>query len=139
MTTFCTADNTSCYSNSSDRAHRRRGTDLRNRAPLRTHSTPHLTMFFNGQWVARWTRAQKGLGSNRSRDAVGYTNNLFENSIQQQQQQHPFNGPLSGTTRVSRYQKEHSPTHTHPAHRASFITFLHLQRSMVSSLFNLRA
>ena len=24
---------------------------------------------------------------------------------QQQQQQHPFNGPLSGTTRVSRYQK----------------------------------
>ena len=24
---------------------------------------------------------------------------------QQQQQQYPFNGPLSGTTRVSRYQK----------------------------------
>jgi len=24
---------------------------------------------------------------------------------QQQQQQHPFNGPLSGTTQVSRYQK----------------------------------
>ena len=25
-----------------------------------------------------------------------------------------FNGPLSGTTRVGRYQKKHSPTHTHP-------------------------
>jgi len=27
--------------------------------------------------------------------------------------QQPFYGPLSGTTRVSRYQKKHSPTH-HP-------------------------
>ena len=25
----------------------------------------------------------------------------------------PFNGPLSGTTRVGRYQKNHSPIHTH--------------------------
>ena len=47
----------------------------------------------------------------------------------------PFNGLLSGTIRVSRYQKKHSPTHTHPDHRTSFITFLHLQRSMASSLF----
>jgi len=23
------------------------------------------------EWLARWTRAQKGLGSNRNRDAVG--------------------------------------------------------------------
>ena len=58
---------------------------------------------------------------------------------QQQQQQRPFNGLWSGTTRVGRYQKEHSPTHTYPDHRASFIIFLHLQRSMASSLFNLRA
>jgi len=42
-----------------------------------------------------------------------------------------FNGLLSGTTRVGRYQKKHSPTHTHPDHRTSFITFLHLQRSMI--------
>jgi len=28
-------------------------------------------------------------------------------------QQQPFYGPLSGTTRVSSYQKKHSPTH-HP-------------------------
>ena len=26
----------------------------------------------------------------------------------------PFNGLLSGTTRVDRYQKKHSPTHSHP-------------------------
>ena len=51
----------------------------------------------------------------------------------------PFNGLLSGTTRVGRYQKKHSPTHTHPDHRTSFIIFLHLQRSMASSLFSLRA
>ena len=56
-----------------------------------------------------------------------------------QQQQQPFNCRLSGTTRVGRYQKEHSPTHTHPDHRASFNILLHLQRSMASSLFNLRA
>ena len=59
--------------------------------------------------------------------------------VVQQQQQRPFNGLWSGTTRVGRHQKQHSPTHTHPDHRASFITFLHLQRSMASSLFNLRA
>ena len=49
---------------------------------------------------------------------------------QQQQQQQPFNGRLkSGTTRVGRYQKKHSPAHTHPGQRTSFITFLHLQQS----------
>ena len=60
-------------------------------------------------------------------------------SLQQQQQRRPFNGLWSGTTRVGRYQKKYSPTHTHPDHRASFITFLHSQRSTASSLFNLRA
>ena len=50
-----------------------------------------------------------------------------------------FNGLLSGTTRVGRYQKKHSPTHTHPDRRTSFINFLHLERSMASSLFSLRA
>ena len=33
---------------------------------------------------------------------------------QQQQQQQPFNGRLSGTTRVGWYQKKHSPAHTRP-------------------------
>jgi len=50
-----------------------------------------------------------------------------------------FYGPLSRTTWVSRYQKKHSPTHTYPDHQSSFICFLHLLRSMASSLFNLRA
>ena len=64
---------------------------------------------------------------------------LKAKALGQQQQQQPFNGRLSGTTRVGRYQKKHSPTHTHPDQRASFITFLHLQWSMASSLFSLRA
>jgi len=51
----------------------------------------------------------------------------------------PFNGPWSGTTRVGRYQKKHSPTHTHPDHQTSFINFLHLLRSIASSVFSLRA
>ena len=60
------------------------------------------------------------------------------NNLQRQQQQ-PFNGRLSGTTWVGRYQKKHSPAHTHPGQRTSFITFLHLQPSTASSLFSLRA
>ena len=46
---------------------------------------------------------------------------------------------LSGTTRVSQYEKKHSPTHTYCGHQSSLICFLHLLRSMASSLFNLRA
>jgi len=68
---------------------------------------------------------------------------LVNNHIQRefrtnQQQQRPFYGPLSGTTRMSRYQKKHSPTH-HPDHHPIFITFFHLPRSIASSLFKLRA
>ena len=51
----------------------------------------------------------------------------------------PFNGLWSGTTRVGRYLRKHSPTQTHPDHQTSFIIFLHLQRSMASTLFILRA
>ena len=51
----------------------------------------------------------------------------------------PFNGPLSGTTRVGQYQKKHSPTHTHPDHQTFFINFLHLLRFIASSLFSLHA
>jgi len=58
------------------------------------------------------------------------------NDLQQQQQ--PFYGPLSGTTRVSWYQKKHSPTR-HPDHHPIFISFCHLPRSIASSLFKLRA
>ena len=55
-----------------------------------------------------------------------------------QQQQQPFYGPLSGTTRVSLYQKKHSPTH-HPDHHPICISFFHLPRSTAFSLFKLRA
>ena len=51
----------------------------------------------------------------------------------------PFNGLWSGTTRVGQYQKKHSPTHTHPGHWTSFINFLHLLRSIASSVFSLHA
>jgi len=43
---------------------------------------------------------------------------------------------LSGTTRVSQYQKKHSFTHTYHGHQSSLICFLHLLRSLASSLFN---
>jgi len=64
---------------------------------------------------------------------------LVADQQQQQQQQQPFNGRLSETTQVGRYQQKHSPAHTHPGQRTSFITFLHLQQSTASSLFSLRA
>jgi len=43
---------------------------------------------------------------------------------------------LSRTTRVSQYQKKHSPTHTYCGHQTSVICFLRLLQSMASSLFN---
>jgi len=46
----------------------------------------------------------------------------------------PFNSRCSGTTRVGRYQKKRSPTHTHPGHWTSFINFLHLLHSIASSV-----
>jgi len=60
------------------------------------------------------------------------------NTVKVVQQQQPFYGPLSGTTRVSRYHKKHSPTH-HPDHHPIFISFFHLPRSIASSLFKLCA
>jgi len=46
---------------------------------------------------------------------------------------------LSGTNRVSWYQKKHSPIHTYRGHKSSFIWFLHLLWSTASALFNLCA
>ena len=51
----------------------------------------------------------------------------------------PFNGLWSGTAWLGRYEKKHSPTHTHPDRQTSFINFLHLLWSVASSLFSLRA
>jgi len=41
--------------------------------------------------------------------------------------------------RVGWYQKKYSPTHTHPVHQTSFINFLHLLRSIASSVFKWHA
>ena len=57
---------------------------------------------------------------------------------EQQQQQQLFYGPLSRSTRVSWYQKKHSPTN-HPDHHSTFISFFYLLQSIASSLFKLRA
>jgi len=43
--------------------------------------------------------------------------------------------PMSRTNQLSQYQKKQSPTHTYPDHQSTFISFLHLLRS----IFNLRA
>jgi len=48
----------------------------------------------------------------------------------------PFNGLLSWTTPVGRYQKKHLPTHTHPDHRTSFITLLNLFAFFLFRLLN---
>ena len=53
-------------------------------------------------------------------------------------QQQLFYGPLSRTTRVSWYQKKHSPIH-YPHHHPIFISFFHLLRSIASSPCKLRA
>ena len=58
-------------------------------------------------------------------------------SINHQQQQ-SFYSPLSGTTRVSQYQQKHSHTN-HSDQNAIFISYFHLQWSIASSLFKLRA
>jgi len=55
-----------------------------------------------------------------------------------QQQQQSFYDPLYGSTRISQYQKKHSPTR-HPDHHPIFISFFHLLWSIASSLFRLRA
>jgi len=47
-----------------------------------------------------------------------------------------FDGLLTATAWVGRYQKKHSPTHTHPDHQTFFINYLHLLRSAASSLFS---
>ena len=51
---------------------------------------------------------------------------LLHHSTKTHTHTQPFNGLWSATTRVGLYQKKHSPTHTHPDHRTSFIIFLHL-------------
>ena len=79
----------------------------------------------------RHVRSQKGTGSDTFKVWLDL---WLPTTITTQ----PFYGPLSGTTRVSRYEKKHSPTH-HPDHHPIFISFFHLPQYIASSLFKLRA
>ena len=54
-----------------------------------------------------------------------------------QEHTQPFNSLSFGTAGVGRYQKEHSPTHTHPDHWTSFINFFHLLQSIASAVSSL--
>ena len=82
-----------------------------------------LTLTSDFQAIQHWAR-------------TSYRNNTISTKHTQTQ---TFNGPLSGTTQVGWYQKKQSPTPIHPDHQTSFINFLHLLRSIASSLFSLRA
>ena len=66
-----------------------------------------------------------------------YFNHWFKDHANFDNNNNRFMALLSGTTRVRRYQKKHSPTH-HPDHQPIFISFFHLPRSIASSLFKLR-
>jgi len=65
-----------------------------------------------------------------------YTRKLWNAKLSVKNYTQPFSGLLSTSTWVSQYQKKHSPTRTHPDHQTFFINFLHLLRSVASSLFN---
>ena len=81
--------------------------------------------------ILSWTRNEN---QPKCSDALQLGSKGMYNNAQQQ----PFYGPLSSTTRVSQYQKKHSPTN-HPDHHPIFISFFHLPPSTASSLFKLRA
>ena len=95
-------------------------------------------------WVLRWCpllilwQLKRFLSfSLRTKMAEIKAETQMKDALLTKQQQQPFYGPLSGTTRMSQYRKKHSPTH-HPDHPI-FISFLHLPQSIASSLFKLRA
>jgi len=87
--------------------------------------------------VGAWPHSPKGL------QIINYTCAFYTVHLQhippllQLPLLQPFYSHLSGTTRVSQYQKKHSATH-HPDHHSTFISFFHLLRSIASSLFKLR-
>ena len=87
------------------------------------------------KWM--WILVSLQLGHSVYAVCLFYSWTYIIHALQQQQQQ-SFYSPLSGTTRVSRYQKNHSPTH-HPDHHPIFISFFHLLWSIASSLFKLCA
>jgi len=124
--------------------------------PVPQYFKPSLTIIVNGlkTWVVYSTALNPGKTKPCQLTKTGRVifklperlHNLLDirqhslviNEQQQQQQQRPFYGPLSGTTRVSWYQKKHSPTHN-PDHHPIFISFFHLPQWIASALFKLCA
>jgi len=62
----------------------------------------------------------------QKRNVLIFSCSIFQFWVCQTHTHNRFTAPLSGTTRVSRYQKKDSPIHTFPAHQPSFISFFHL-------------
>ena len=58
------------------------------------------------RWHATWTRK--------------HSDSSYIHAISTAIHTKPFNSPLSGTTRVSQYQKKHSPTHTYEEEEEGF-------------------
>ena len=81
-------------------------------------------------WLMRSTNNKSCLAQHTSTVSALYTDTYTETHKQTCAHNTPtsvtvthtqqFNVPLSGTTRVSRYQKKHSPTHTHEEEEERF-------------------
>jgi len=99
------------------------------------HTQPGWTTSRRGQdslWKSQseWQRT----GINGERTSMVWPTLGSRTAKEQNTHTQLFIGLLSETAQVGRYQKKHSPTHTHPDRQTSFINFLHLQRSLSSSL-----
>ena len=109
---------------------------------IQTDSTRDIETDIPGQYPRRSVCALADMGPDVHNQQQRNFSVLFSTgnwTIRTHTYTQPFNGSFSGTTRVGRYQKKHSPTHNHPDHQIYFINFLHLLRSIASSLFNLHA
>ena len=80
-----------------------------------------------GRAGRRWGRLAAGRHTSTSRDRAGASvragcttwTKRRHTSRQAKQTTHTHNRLTAGTTRVGRYQKKHSPTHTHPLSSSS--------------------
>ena len=90
---------------------------------------PKAACALHFSWAA--TSSNLGLSANMTssikRDYIMYHYVIRRPSHSHRyKQQQPFNGRLSGTTRVGRYQKKRSPAHTHPvSHHIQHYCFRH--------------
>jgi len=71
---------------------------------MNTHTVVDIDVYINAMYLHR---------------GLTYAKKADHTKAHTHTDQQPFSGPLFGTTRVSRYQKKRSPTHTHPDHQTS--------------------